>query len=397
MMSTGQVSYTQGVSLCMSVLSLSWGAARAFMIMRTREEADPNPETATLVLRVWPYMIATTIANLVLLVCMGGILGGYIFCCLVLNFLSVFTTLKLTAKHFREEKGSISLKKKKKKRVNSDEEKKDAKVENEVVELSTQQRKGDTDLEVDKDVENLSQDLESADDDTSLIIASLCAVWIPCVVGRSSSRIFLISAITSLATKVLILAVAICLCETDLQHHLHPQPFLLLCRPENSSLLDEVGEKVARCTWNGKKHLYCLSEGAEEAKNLIKMEASLTKMAEANKIYIEELDKLRKVGKLRTLSKTELSKLRDRVTQIKVDEAILDNIQNLTEVLRDEVSKELEEYGVGIVQQKIRVCDSDETVLRVSVLSVLIVAVLLAARSTVALHKITDYKELFKR
>ena len=396
MMSTGQVSYSQGVSLCMSVLSLSWGAARAFMIMRTRDEADPNPEISTVILRVWPYMIVTTIANLALLVCMGGILGGYIFCCLVLNFLSVFTTLKLTAKHFREEKGRVSLKKKKKKRVNSDEEKMGAKVENEVVQLSTQHRKVDTDLEVDKDVENLSQDPESADDDTSLIIASLCAVWIPCVVGKSSSRIFLISAITSLATKVAILAVAICLCETDLQHHLHPRPFLLLCRPENSSLL-EVGENVAKCTWDGKEHLYCLSEGAEEAKNLIKMEASLTRMSTAHEIYIEELKKLRKVGKehieLRTLSKTELSKLRDKVTKIKVDEAILDNIKNLT----DEVKEELEAYGVGIVQQKIRVCDSNETVLRVSFLSVLIVAVLLAGLSTVALHKITDYKELFKR
>ena len=112
MMSTGQVTDAQKISLCTSVLSLSWGAARAFMIMRTKDEADPNPEISTLVLRVWPYMIASTIANLALLVCMGGILGGYIFCCLALNFFSVFTTLKLTAKHFREERGSVSVKKK---------------------------------------------------------------------------------------------------------------------------------------------------------------------------------------------------------------------------------------------------------------------------------------------
>ena len=96
MLSTGQVTWTQGVSLCTSVLSLSWGASRAFMIMRTKEERDPNPEISTLGLRVWPYMILSTIANLGLLVCTGGILGPYIFCSLVLNFFTVFGALKMT-------------------------------------------------------------------------------------------------------------------------------------------------------------------------------------------------------------------------------------------------------------------------------------------------------------
>ena len=263
MMSTGQITPTQGVSLCTSVLSLSWGAARAFMIMRTRDEADPNPEPATLVLRVWPYMIATTIANLALLVCMGGIFGGYIFCCLALNFLCVFTTLKLT----------------KKKRVNGDEEGNRS---------SAQQRKGDT--EVDKDVE--TQGNEPADDETFLITASICAVWIPCVVGKSSSKLFLISAITSLVTKVVILAIAICLYKTDLQHHLHPRPFLLLCRPENSPLLEVAN--VTKCSFNKKNlanDMYCFSDGSQEAKNLIKLDKSLTKMADAHNIYIKELCK----------------------------------------------------------------------------------------------------------
>ena len=388
MMSTGQVTDAQKISLCTSVLSLSWGAARAFMIMRTKDEADPNPEISTLVLRVWPYMIASTIANLALLVCMGGILGGYIFCCLALNFFSVFTTLKLTAKHFREERGSVSVKKK---RVSGDEEDMDAKV------VKSSQKKGDTGLEVDKDLENLNQDNGQADDDTSLITAALCAVWIPCVVGKSSSRIFLISAITSLVTKVVILAVAIFLCETNLQHHLHPRPFLLLCRPENSPLLDAAN--VTKCSFtNTKEHLFCFSDGAEEAKNLIKLDASLTKMKKAHETYTKELEKLKKVGtkqiKTRSFSAAELSKLKEKVTNITIDK---DRLTNAIENLMAEVKEEMIEYGVGVVQQKIRVCDDDETVLRVSALSVLIVAVLLAALSTVRLDKITDYEELFKR
>ena len=388
MMSTGQVTDAQKISLCTSVLSLSWGAARAFMIMRTKDEADPNPEISTLVLRVWPYMIASTIANLALLVCMGGILGGYIFCCLALNFFSVFTTLKLTAKHFREERGSVSVKKK---RVSGDEEDMDAKV------VKSSQKKGDTGLEVDKDLENLNQDNGQADDDTSLITAALCAVWIPCVVGKSSSRIFLISAITSLVTKVVILAVAIFLCEMNLQHHLHPRPFLLLCRPENSPLLDAAN--VTKCSFtNTKEHLFCFSDGAEEAKNLIKLDASLTKMKKAHETYTKELEKLKKVGtkqiKTRSFSAAELSKLKEKVTNITIDK---DRLTNAIENLMAEVKEEMIEYGVGVVQQKIRVCDDDETVLRVLALSVLIAAVLLAALSTVRLDKITDYEELFKR
>ena len=383
MMSTGQVTYTQGISLCTSVLSLSWGAARAFMIMRTRDEADPNPEISTLVLRVWPYMIATTIANLALLVCMGGIFGGYIFCCLILNFLSVFTTLTLTAKHFR----------KKERGADGDEEEAGAEVD-----LSP--RKGDTDPKVDKDVESLNQANGQADDKTSRIIASLCAVWIPCVVGRSSSKIFLISAITSLATKVVILAVAICLYETNLQHHLHKRPFLLLCRPENSPLLDAA--KVTKCSLNPantSKHLYCFSEGVEEAKNLIKMDNSLTKMLHAHNVYTKELNKLKAVGTkhilLRSLDPDKLNELKAKVTGVTIEKDIIPNIK----ILAKEVQEEMEEYGVGITQQKIRVCGSasKENLIRVVFLSVLIVAVLLAALSTVRLHQITDYKELFKR
>ena len=393
MMSTGQVTYTQGISLCTSVLSLSWGAARAFMIMRTRDEADPNPEISTLVLRVWPYMIATTIANLALLVCMGGIFGGYIFCCLILNFLSVFTTLTLTAKHFRKkERGAVSLK-----RANGDEEEAGAEVD-----LSS--KKGDTDPKVDKDVESLNQANGQADDKTSLIIASLCAVWIPCVVGRSSSKIFLISAITSLATKVVILAVAICLYETNLQHHLHPRPFLLLCRPENSPLLDAAN--VTKCSLNpaNTAYLYCFSEGGggvkeQEAKNLIKMNNSLAKMENAHKVYTEELKKLIAVGtehiSLRSLDPVRLNELKAIVTNVTVEKDIIPNIQTLAA----EVQEEMREYGVGIEQQKIRVCGSasKENLIRVVFLSVLIVAVLLAALSTVRLHQITDYKKLFIR
>ena len=156
---------------------------------------------------------------------------------------------------------------------------------------------------------------------------------------------------------------------------------------------------MTKCSFtNTKEHLFCFSDGAEEARNLIKLDASLTKMKKAHETYTKELEKLKKVGtkqiKTRSFSAAELSKLKEKVTNITIDK---DRLTNAIENLMAEVKEEMIEYGVGVVQQKIRVCDDDETVLRVSFLSVLIVAVLLAALSTVRLDKITDYEELFKR
>jgi len=56
-LSTGQPTWTQIFSLITSVLSLSWGASRAFLILRPADKADPDPETTTVLLRIWPYML----------------------------------------------------------------------------------------------------------------------------------------------------------------------------------------------------------------------------------------------------------------------------------------------------------------------------------------------------
>ena len=58
-LSTGRISSTQIFSLVTSVLSLSWGASRSFLIMRTPDQADPDPELMTVALRIWPRMLAT--------------------------------------------------------------------------------------------------------------------------------------------------------------------------------------------------------------------------------------------------------------------------------------------------------------------------------------------------
>ena len=57
MLSTGTPTATQGISLISSVLSLSWGASRTFMMLRPSDKADADPELITVSLRIWPYVL----------------------------------------------------------------------------------------------------------------------------------------------------------------------------------------------------------------------------------------------------------------------------------------------------------------------------------------------------
>ena len=98
MMSTGQVTYTQGISLCTSVLSLSWGAARSFLIMRPADKADPDPDVMTVLLRIWPYMLVVTVADLVIIVFIAGLTGEYVFVSIIVGFISTFGVLNTTTK-----------------------------------------------------------------------------------------------------------------------------------------------------------------------------------------------------------------------------------------------------------------------------------------------------------
>ena len=62
--------------------------------------------------------------------------------------------------------------------------------------------------------------------------------------------------------------------------------------------------------------------------------------------------------------------------------------------LKKQLEKNLASSSFGKVQQKIRICEDDKTEfqLRVTVLSVLVVIITLAATATYKLHKIADYE-----
>ena len=157
---------------------------------------------------------------------------------------------------------------------------------------------------------------------------------------------------------------------------------------------------MSKCSFTDEKYIHCFSEREDTIEDMSELAGILAKMEKVYETHSEQLQKLRGFGsksiKLRSFSQSKLSEQIENITEKEFDEAREANFRSITN-LKEDVRKELLEYGVGIVQQKIRVCDADETVLQVLVFSGLIVAILLATLSTVALHKITDYKELFKR
>ena len=138
------------------MLSLSWGAARAFMIMRTADKADPDPELMTISLRIWPRMVLITIADLLFLAYIAGLSGGYVFIAIFINFLTTYgvlwKTLKITS---REDSG-------------------DRKEQEQIPMLA------------EAGVEKAKEEEEDF-----IFTASICSTWIPSVVGDPKQRFFL--------------------------------------------------------------------------------------------------------------------------------------------------------------------------------------------------------------
>ena len=96
MISTGQVTLFQLVSVGVSILSLSFGAARVFFVQRTAEEADPDPDISTVILRVWPYTFVMTVAYLLLWVAIGSFLGGYTILALLISSIVLYPVVTAT-------------------------------------------------------------------------------------------------------------------------------------------------------------------------------------------------------------------------------------------------------------------------------------------------------------
>ena len=67
--------------------------------------------------------------------------------------------------------------------------------------------------------EGSEQIVRPGEEEDFILIAALCSIWLPSVVGDQSRRIYLVSGMTSLVSKVLLLAIVVGLATSGLQHH----------------------------------------------------------------------------------------------------------------------------------------------------------------------------------
>ena len=63
------------VGVIVSVFSLAWGSSRAFLIERTRDEADPDPALNMVGMWVFPCMFLIAVNSMTMWTLTGGILG----------------------------------------------------------------------------------------------------------------------------------------------------------------------------------------------------------------------------------------------------------------------------------------------------------------------------------
>ena len=289
-------------------------------------------------------MILITLAELVLLALSAGLLGWLIFPALLICFICDYAVLQFFCRGITTE-GEVRDKQ-----------------------------------DPEEGVPETKNDLSTEDENQNFIaLAALSATWLPCVVGHQSQRIFLVSGIVSLVTKVLLLAAAVTLAASGLQTHVYKRPFLLFCFNENSTSLDETD--VLKC-----KLSECLNEtevGPEKRfqKALAQLEYDMLEKYDLNITVVEDDLKAEQPE----MSQLFRSKLNGTLT-----------LSGLIKRIRGEVEEILHSPGRGRVQQKIRICENPETEFwfRIGLLSGLLVLVALAAIATYKLHKIADYQVL---
>ena len=287
-----------------------------------------------MLLFIWPLMILLTLADLLLLVFIAGLMGALIFPALLLGSGLNYWVIRRICSVIKG-------------RGHKEGQTESALQEEELVRLN---KAGGTDQSGNQETGPADNNVNEKETPQSFhAIAALSGTWLPCVVGEQSECLFLVSGIVSLANKVLLLTVAVTLAASGLQTHVYKSPFLLFCFNENSTRLTETD--VLQCKWSDPERPCRIYE-------------------EPN---VEPLER-RKF-------------FRNKLNNIST-------LPSLIEALKDEVDKDLKSFELGKIQQRIRICEDDqiEFWFRISLLSGLLVVIVLAAFSTYKLHKLADYQ-----
>ena len=182
---TGHFPISIVFSTIVSVLTLSWGASRAFFVERVLGQADPDPAVTMVLLRVFPLMVVVVVNSMVDWIAIAGLIGVWVFPALVINFATTYSVVRTVT--INVEKNSTVLK------------------------------------------------------------ASLYSLWLPSIIGEHP-KTFIISAITTLVTKLLMLIVSVLYSLSGVQLFIHPRPFLLYCVDEWDQA--DVGN-LTLCSFSG--------------------------------------------------------------------------------------------------------------------------------------------------
>ena len=313
---------------------------RSYLIQRPKDKSDPDPNVSAVLFHIWPRMLLVALAKLIILTCLAGLLGPYTFLAIVLIFLVDFVALSIFCKKRRA-----------------------SQFDPENIPL----------LEIDSVRKNNLQTTEEEEEEEEeffLFTAALCSVWVPCVVGDRTRKIFLVSGLTSLVSSVLLLALAVGLALSGFQEHVHKRPFLLFCLEKNSPLLSE--SDVSSCMFSESN---CISnENFHEERSW----DAVTKLYSEVQNYqkaIYEIDSLSTTNKRWAIFRNKMYNASSYLAEVK-----------------EELDKYITSTGPQQVQQKVRVCEESEDVFRVCLLSGLLGVIALAAYSIFMLHKISDYE-----
>ena len=312
--------------------------------MRPKHQSDPDPDLATVLLFIWPLMLLVTLAELSLLVCISGLTGQLIFPALLLCLPFNFAAIKAFCK---EVTGGGDI----------------------------EGQTGDAP----ENEQGSEQDDEQGKKNTESFhaLAAVSSTWLPCVVGQQEQRIFLVSGVASLVSKVFLLLLAVTLAASGLQPNVYKRPFLLFCFQEDSLLLKKTNTTKCKFSEGNCFPNRNLTHETKYSDALSVLKKSLQDF-ERTIISIDEDLPQNEKEDLHEIFQDELNTTSRYMARIKDSEASLQKI--------------LYSAGIGRVQQKIRICENDETPFRLCIFSGLVAVIILAAFAIYRLHKIADYQ-----
>ena len=316
--------------------------SRSYLILRPQNKSDPDPKIVTVLLRIWPWMFLVVVANLTFLVFIAGVAGWLVFpsllLCGVVDLLALFYFCSRIEEVADAERGQTAE----------------------------------------------SRAAFEKENQGFIYLASIASLWVPSVVGHQPQRIFLVSGLASLFTKVVILAVAVALAGSGHLAKFHQRPFLLFCYPENNGFVKPEGVTTCKFSDPEKPCFKPLSfnEVSKNSTHDMRFADARSAVIEAVLKYEETLKDINKENSNNRLKNT----LED---QLNVTAEFLSQIESTKKETNENMTPESTKLKS---KQKVRICEDDETPLRVSVLTGLLLLIAIAAYAIYRLHEIADYR-----